>query len=137
MEVVAIVYLDFQLLDAECDNKNLGDPLVDEGVWINIGNECFIEELRDFKDVELMQYTGLKDKNGVEIYEGFIIKRKLGTVYTVTYSTKYARFQLERVPDRYLLDWFELSAFDELVEVIGNVYMNPEIIEKAKRGKTK
>ena len=63
---------------------------------------------------ELMQYSGLKDKNGVEIYEGDITKHP------------------DRV--RVLVVGFANGAFTNCynfdgVEVIGNIYQNPELIK--------
>ena len=61
----------------------------------------------------LMQYTGLKDKNGKEIYEGdivqFLIHRKL-----VEWSQEEARFTCPGAVNG---------------EVIGNIYENPELLE--------
>jgi hypothetical protein len=74
----------------------------------------------------LMQYTGLKDKNGKEIYEGDVLK---GRKYLITVTFYKGMFSGKQHGINYtepLASW-EMSCF----EVIGNIYQNPDLIKKA------
>ena len=83
-------------------------------------------------DFILMQSTGLKDKNGREIFEGDIVKYKyFVSAFTeaVTYNKNFAGFGL-------VDDGGHFSSFGELaedifysyLEVVGNIYENPELL---------
>ena len=75
----------------------------------------------------IMQYTGLKDKNGVEIYEGDII-RHLDRNYSVVYDEATASFILKEANDE---GWCLGGSGWREVEVIGNIFENPELLEQA------
>jgi uncharacterized phage protein (TIGR01671 family) len=78
-------------------------------------------------DVIFMQYTGLKDKNGVEIYEGDIICMADGPVYTVWWNA--GGFGIKNVNDDAVQVGSLVKGF-RISEVIGNIYENPELLNQ-------
>jgi len=90
----------------------------------------WIERNKDPKGIILMQYTGLKDKNGKEIYEGDICGSE------AVYSDNF-QYEIRYGDGKYYIS-NENGVQDDLIrevirmyklEIIGNIYENPELIK--------
>lgn len=85
--------------------------------------------LQDFSKVELMQSTGLIDKNGKEVFIGDIIKCTRGCQHEVYLEKEYGGKYIGGMPAVYLKDLLEGYAWTEAEKIIGNIWENPELLE--------
>jgi uncharacterized phage protein (TIGR01671 family) len=132
--------------------RKMSRPFTIEEVAFN-GGDTYARELWSWRDeLKLIQYTGLKDKNGVEIYEGDIVRRTWGwkTVsqeddssdaqVVVEHLTCGIRWLPPNLPedegfkplyspeeDPENLGEFQWNLRN--FEVVGNIYENPELVE--------
>lgn len=94
---------------------------IDGRIWVTADDGKNGIELID-EEAHLMQYAGLHDKNGREIYEGDVVKNEYGKVMEVQYDPRSAAFG---VGDYY----FGTIGSGKTLEVIGNIFENPELLE--------
>jgi len=115
--------LEVQELDYE-DSYN-GQPMIRTTMY---------SDYFDTEDMILMQYVGLKDKNGKEIYEGDIVKFRFkddreefsDLIGYIEYQTTFTAFRIMSNQGSFKIDITEIK----FIEVIGNIYKNPELLEE-------
>ena len=115
------IFIDPQMIDFY--NKKIGymqyqtEYMSDTSYSIPVGFE-------EFEYSELMEWTGLYDKNGEEIYEGDIFhigsKKILYVVEWIDCGLKGRQIKN--------ISWIGLDYWKDDIEVIGNIYENPELI---------
>lgn len=79
--------------------------------------------------IELMQSTGLHDKNGKEVFVGDIIKCTRGCPHEVYLEKEYGGTYVGGMPAVYLKGLLSGYAWTGAEEIIGNVYENKELLE--------
>jgi hypothetical protein len=95
---------------------------------IGIEDDNWNEQLIEDGAVILQQYTGLKDKNGREIYEGDILRFRTGTLGIVTYQEQ--GFIWQSTPqDLHNPGGHFAGKWQADFEVVGNFFENPELLE--------
>lgn len=94
-------------------------------------------ELKSYhvRNLVLMQSTGLKDKNGVEIFEGDVVSLTEGECsYSGIVVRDYYEFYIKGIGPRDCFDFQDVSnTFDGTtsLEVTTDIYKNPELLEQA------
>lgn len=90
----------------------------------------FYAHVYDFDKVEFMENTGLKDKNGKYIYEGDIVTVNGTWDCIIEYNQSSCAFVLKSIDSRWSTGYFSnYDDIEEMLEVIGNVYENEELLE--------
>lgn len=121
--------------------------------WLFIPKDANISKLRCIGSIQVEvepntigQFTGLKDKNGREIYEGDIIRKTettfrmtdLGAVrycneeakFVLHVTDEYREYDLSFVKDFQSQDGYATVPCHNEYEVVGNIYDNPELLKQ-------
>lgn len=85
-------------------------------------------EWKDHENIELMQFTGLKDKNGVEIYENDILSLVYGSINMIGYVKLEDSGEWILYKDKG--NYLSVHSNIDRIKIIGNIHENPELLEK-------
>ena len=124
----------FRAWDIHGQKMFVNDELIiwNSNVYANDGKKLSCNYLKGWSidDEYLMQSTGLKDKNGKEIFEGDIVDYK-GRKAVVKWHGSYASFIYRFVDElqERVSEWHPLFLAYYHFEIIGNIYENKELLD--------
>ena len=89
--------------------------------WVH---DNFFSRIFDYPNMIPMQFTGLKDKNGKEVYEGDIIT----ILKPLAYGWWPVMVEVRYSAPEFCVNYGQDNALHSSCEVIGNIYENPELL---------
>jgi len=116
-----------------------------EGIWATVNGYNIIEQKEIYiqiqpKDIIIMEFTGLLDKNGVKIFEGDIINPGLREIRfgdfislsddenKTPYSQGNGFYTISHSGEFFKMPFSFCHRQSENCEVIGNIYQHPELV---------
>ena len=121
----------------ETDNPDLDFVINNNGYLYSIENFYGEVYILPQMDIEVLQFTGLQDRNGKEIYEGDILKYNFPYDGRLKYVSPVKFFETEAsfgIKDRYEneIPLYKIAA-NNYFEVIGNIYENEELLKSEEK----
>ena len=104
------------------ENKNFIPFMQDLDSWYFDDGQTLGDYFDCFDKEKIMQYTGLKDKKGKEIYEGDIYKDEENMLWKVIFDNGCFKLENIHIPGRMFIT--------KDIEIIGNIYENLEMLEE-------
>lgn len=110
-------------------------------ILVDFNGDGNLETIFLTNDISLMKYSGLKDKNGNEIYEGDVCRwtdseafdgEIISDVFIARYSDEYLKWIGEN--NNSYDDLYDFTD-DRQLELIGNIYENPKLLEEVEECK--
>ena len=101
----------------------IAEDAISNGVWFAL------QKWLPVIDETVGQYTGVRDKNGVRVFEGDIVRTQFGRLVRIEYRAVggFVGFDMTAIECKHECPWSDTAWCSYNIEVVGNIHDNPEM----------